>query len=145
MNERASYTCKYCRESQILSTNKTTYKNIPFTIKMSKLWLLSLSWRKKCTEHCMQLKICTTTRKILETRNRWQTHRRLCKTSKNRRRDKREKRLCNVKHTAHQVSQVWITQFYLPTTQHLPLPVVRQGAPRLNEQLQHQLMKLNTH
>jgi len=33
--------------------------------------------------------------------------------------------------------QVWITQFYLPTTPHLPLPVVRQRAPRLNEQLQH--------
>ena len=29
-------------------------------------------------------------------------------------------------------------------TPHLPLPVVRQGAPRLNEQLQHQLMKLTT-
>ena len=30
-------------------------------------------------------------------------------------------------------------------TPHLPLPVVRQGVPRLNEQLQHQLMKLTTH
>jgi len=31
---------------------------------------------------------------------------------------------------------VWITQFYLPTTPNLPLPVVRQAAPPLNEQLQ---------
>ena len=30
-------------------------------------------------------------------------------------------------------------------TPHLPLPVVRQRAPRLNEQLQHQLMKLTAH